>query len=207
MKEKTNKPTNVKELTLLKQASGLFGAHVGGIILSLIFCLGLAGLMGSVWGLILSQVLILLVYSFPSYSTMWDYGHKDLNRANYGHIEKDLYRGFKVGLIAHIPFFVLSLLLVLGKFGLFFNIVIPFKLINAEIWPLINLIQPKAYLDNFAIWQLLLVAILPLIPVLIAGGAYILGIHDYSPMQNLVYKNKKKKPAKPHTPPTIKSKY
>ncbi|MEG0692979.1 MAG: hypothetical protein RR444_07840, partial [Oscillospiraceae bacterium] len=171
-----------------------------------VFCFGLAGLMSNTGGLLVAQILILLVYSFPTYSTMWEFGHKDLNRFNYGHIARDQFRGFKIGLIANIPFFLISLLFILSKFGLFYNIVIPFKLINAEIWPLINLIQPWAYMDKFAMWQVLLVAILPVIPVLIAGGAYILGNHDYSPMQKLVYKNKKK-PAKPKTPPTIKSKY
>ncbi len=202
MKEKPK----VKEITMVNQALGLLGAHAGGVVLSLIFCLGLSGLMTSVGGLITAQILILLVYSFPTYSAMWDYGHRDLNRFNYGHIKRDQFRGFKVSLISNIPVFILSLLFILSKFGLFYNITILYKLINAEIWPLINLIQPWAYMDKFAIWQVFLVALLPIIPIFIAGGAYILGNHDYSPMQKLVYKNKKK-PVKPKTPPTIKSKY
>ena len=196
----------IKNSSLLKQAMGLLGSHFGGVLLSLIFCLGLASLMSNVWGLLVAQILVLFAYSYPTYATMWDYGHKDLNRFNYGHIPRDLYRGFKIGLVANIPVFILSILFILSKFGLFYNIVIPFKLLNAEIWPLINLIQPWAYMDKYAYWQVFLVALLPLIPVLIAGGAYILGNHDYSPMQKLVYKNKKK-PVKPKTPPTIKSQY
>ncbi|MFZ2538035.1 MAG: hypothetical protein WAX04_03955 [Oscillospiraceae bacterium] len=202
MKEKTK----VKEMTITSQAIGLLGAHVGGVLLSLIFCFGLAALMKNAGGLIIAQILILFVYSFPTYSTMWDYGHRDLNRFNYGHIKRDQLKGFKISLIANIPVFILSLLFILSKFGLFYNIAIVFKLMNAEVWPLINLIQPWAYMNKFAVWQVFLVALLPLIPVLIAGGSYILGNHDFSPMKVIVYKNKKK-PTQPKKPPTIKSQF
>lgn len=200
------KAQTVKEVTMLKQATGLFGGHVGGIIIALILCFSLASLMMNPWGLVLAQVLIILAFSIPVYSTMWEYGHKDKNRSNYGHITLDKYRGFKVALIANIPFFAMSLLMILSKFGLFYNIVIPFKLVNAEIWPLINLIQPSAYLNDYAIWQMLLVVLLPLVPVAVEGVAYIFGINDFSPLAKLIYKKKKPAPKK-KAPPTIKSQY
>lgn len=202
MKEKAT----TKKITIGKQALGLLGSHFGGVVITLIFCFGLATLMSSTIGLIISQIIILLIYSFPVYSTMWEYGHKDLNRFNYGHIQRDKYRGFKISLVANIPIFILSILMILSKFDLFYNIVVLYKIINAEIWPLINLIQPSAYLDQYSIVQIIAVSLLPIISIFISGFAYILGNHDYSPLQKLIYKNKKKKPAKPKIR-EIKSKY
>lgn len=196
----------VKEVTIMKQAWGLLGSHFGGVIIALLFCFGLSSLMVNPWGLVLAQVLTLIAFSFPVYSTMWEYGHKDKNRSNYGHIVLDKYRGVKVALIANSPFLLMSLLMLLSKFGLFWNIIIPFKLVNAEVWPLINLIQPDAYLPSYTIWQMILVALLPILPLVIEGVGYIFGLNDYSPMAKLIYKKKKPQPTK-KAPPTIKSQY
>lgn len=206
--ESQPKPTTqkVKEVTMLKQATGLLGGHVGGIIIALILCFSLAGLMTNLWGLILAQIIIMIAFSFPVYSTMWDYGHKDKNRSNYGHITLDKYRGFKVAAIANIPFFIMGLLMILSKLGVFYNIVIIYKLVNAEIWPLINLIQPSAYLTDYNYFQIILVALLTLLPVAIEGVSYIFGINDFSPLAKLIYK-KKKPVVKKKEPPTIKSQY
>lgn len=175
---------------LLKPAFSLFGCHVGGIVMGFIFCFGLTALFDSTWGLIASSILVLLIYSIPVYGNMWALGYKDTNREHFDRIDKDIFKGFKIGAIASIPSFILAILFILSKFNLFYNFIFLYKLLNSELVPIINLIKNRPYLPEYSVFEVILIALLTLIPVGISGLCYIMGHNNFSPIYRLVYKKK-----------------
>ena len=196
--EKDTQPQLEKQ-PLIKPALSIMGAHFGGIIIALVLCFTLAYLMTGGW-LILMIPLILLIYSMPIYGTMWQMGTSDSNKANFGHIKLDRWRGAKLAAIGMSPWLVMGILFLLSKFGLFWNFVIPYKLLNAEMWPIINAMESSMYLPDFTVGQAIIAALLPVIPIFIAELGYILGTKDFSITQHVVYSNKKKQvPAAPQS--------
>ena len=179
-----------KNSSILKSSLSVFGYHVGGLIISCIFCIGLGSLLSNTIGQIISQIIILVVYSLPIYQTVWGIGHSDMNKENFGHIKKDSLRGFKIGLISSIPVFIMTLLFVLSKFNLIYNFTWVFKFANAEIWPLINMIEISMYLPDYSYLEIFGVAAVTLIPTILIGSFYIMGNNDFSPVQKLIYKKK-----------------
>lgn len=185
IKNRNSTPSRVLSLT---------GAHYGGVIISIIICFGLSGLMiKGTWGLLLSQLFALIAYSYPIYGTAWNMGHTDLNRANFGHIERKRFEGFKLGAIACAPLYLVSFLLILSKLGAFPNITVLYRLINAHTWPLLNIIHPNWEMANFSWGSVILFAVVPAaFAIALSGIGYLCGNYDFSPIQKLVYKDKKK---------------
>lgn len=187
----------IEKQPLLKPALSILGSHAGGVLISNILCFGLSGMMSN-WGLLLAIPLIFLVYSMPIYGTAWAMGLSDSNKANFGHIVLDKWRGAKLCLVAISPWLVSGLLFILSKFGLFYNFTIIFKLLNAEVWPAINAVHVFAgqevsmYLPSLSFFQAFLAAILTVLPVIPAQLGYFLGTKDISISQKLIYKNTKK---------------
>ncbi len=174
-----------------KTARAFFLGHIGGVIIAFIFCFGLSGLFegNGIFALI---PVVLFVYSYPIYGTMWNAGHRDLNAANFGHTQLHRWKGLVYGLAGMIPVILISLGFILSKFGLFFNFVMPYKIINSEIWPIINLINTSVYLPEFTYGQVFLIAACSLIPVLIGEFGYLMGTYDISIKQKMIYRNEKK---------------
>lgn len=176
-----------------KTVSAFFLSHIGGLLIAIIFCFGLSSLFEG-YGFLIVIPVVLFLYSYPIYSSMWNAGHRDLNSAQFGHTVLHRERGFLYGLVGSVPIMLISLCFVLSKFGLFFNFVIPYKLLNAEIWPIINVMTSSPYLPDFAVWQIFLIAILSIaVPIVIGELGYLAGTYDFAVMQRLVYKNKDKK--------------
>lgn len=180
---------------ILKPAVSLLWNHVGGLLACVVVCIG-AGFAGLLQGngLWFSLIALLFLYSLPIYNNMWTLGHNDKNLADFGHIKLKPSRGILIGLLANSPNLLLGLLFFLSKFGIGWNITVLYKFLNPEIWPLINLIQPEISMLDFTVWQALLVALLPLIPVVIAEISYYLGTRDFSIGHKLVYKDPSRKP-------------
>lgn len=174
-----------------KTVSAFFLSHVGGLLIANIFCFGLSSLFSG-YGYLAVIPAILLLYSYPVYSTMWNAGHRDVNAAQFGHMSLNRFRGVWYSLAGSLPIIVISVGFVLSKFGLLFNFVIPYKLLNAEIWPIINVLNDTVFLPDFAVWQIFLIAFLSVAaPVLIGEIGYVAGSYDFSIKQKLIYKNKK----------------
>lgn len=186
---------NQKDTTGLKsRVLSLIASHYGGVVISLIICLGLSTLMiGAPWQLLIAQLVAILAYAFPTYNAAWAMGHTDLNRANFGRIPRDKLYGFKLGAIISIPMYVMAILLILSRFDLFWNFTVIYRLLNAHTWPLLNLIHPTFEMESFGVISLILFAIVPSVATIaVTGIGYLFGNHDFSPMQKLVYKNSKK---------------
>ena len=161
------------------------------ILLCNFVCISFAGFMGSASGLVVVEVILLLIYFGIVYSSLWNQGREDNNLAHFGHIALDRWRGIKIGLLANIPFLLMGLLLVLSRFGLFWNFVLIYKIANAAFWPLINLFESTLDVMDFAVWQVIVIALLPLLTAVVSQIGYLLGIKDFSIMQKLIYRNKK----------------
>lgn len=179
----------------LKSGVKLFGSHLGGLIVANIFCVILSTIMADKWGNIVSIPLLLVVYSLPVYGSIWTKGNKDRNSENYDRLNKNPYRGFIIGLIENSPFILTGLFFFLSKLGIGYNFVFLYKILNAEILPIMNLFAygpDSIYLTSYTVSDAFFIALLPLIPVLLDGAYYLLGYFDISPWQRVVYKGKKK---------------
>jgi hypothetical protein len=177
-----------------KPAFSLFLSHLGGLLVALVFCVGLTPWMTTNMVYVCIAV-VLFLYSLPVYRTMWGLGHEDRNRANFGHIRLDRFRGLKLALIAYSPNLLMGILFFLSKFNIFPWAFVPlYKILNGELWPIINAIQISWYMTDYSILQTIAVSLLPLLPVLIAAGGYLLGTHDFSIYHRLIYRDQK--PAK-----------
>lgn len=171
-----------------------FFSFVGGWIVCLIFALAFLGYINNDKAPLvqfLIGVFFLVIFSLPIYGTMWRQGYRDLNKQNFGRIKKDWTKGFRVGLTASIPYFVLVLLTFLTKLELFPNFLFIFRVLNAEIWPFINMITIAGYMTKISWPQLLGMGLLTFIPSILSGCYYLLGNHDIQPWNRLVYVNKK----------------
>lgn len=177
---------------LLKPAFALFGCHVGGVVLSFIIVACTSSITSNPIANIVVGIIVLLVYSIPTYSNMWLLGNTDLNKQNFNHIKKDIFKGFKIGAISSIPAFVMAILMILSKFGLFDNFIFIFKVLNSELVPWINMINMSPYLTEYSVLEIVLIASLTLIPSIIAGLFYMLGNKDISPINNMIYSKNKK---------------
>lgn len=184
---KQNEEKQPARKLFVKTASAFFLGHIGGVIISFIFCFGLSSLFQGN-GIYILIPVVLFVYSYPAYGTMWNAGHRDMNAANFGHTVLHRWKGLVYGLAGMIPVILLSLAFILSKFGLLFNFVMPYKILNAEIWPIINLINTSIYLPDFSYGQVFLIALCSLIPVLIGEFGYVMGTYDISIKQKLVYR-------------------
>ena len=96
-----------------------------------------------------------------------------------------------------------GVLFFLSKCGLFWNFTVIYKIINAEVWPIMNAVQVFAgqdvsmYLPDFAWWQVVVCSLLPLLPVAVAHLGYSMGTRDISIVEKVLYVNKKKKAEEP----------
>ena len=202
--------------SMIKTACSLLIAHLGGLLISVIVCFSLSPLMAGI-GIWAGAPIVLLAYGSITYNTMWGLGHEDSNLAHFHHITLDPWRGLKVSFIAMTPFLAFgaafaicaAVSLSTGEETWFLLLAIVYRLVNAEVWPLINAVAPQAaegVTDSWSIGSAVAAALFTLIPLVIHQLGYFLGTKDFSIMQRLIYKNKKSK-KKPKAPRPPKSQY
>ena len=192
--------------SLPRTMRSLIFAHLGGILISLVLCFTLVPLMTGT-GLFLAVPLILGIYIGTIYGSLWGMGHDDANLAHFGHITLDPLRGIKVYALAMIPFYVFGLFFLvcyLLNVPWFTGLAIVYKVVNANVWPLMNTFQVSSVREDILLWQALVMALLPVVTLPFSYVAYLLGTKDFSVMQKLIYKikgkNKKKPPRGPKPP-------
>ena len=141
---------------------------------------------------ILSQIMMLVVLAIFPYHVLWQFGNRDDTNVKYKGQRMDLWRGFRVGAFAMVPYFVLWLLLLMAKFGVFpqgYSQV--YRLVNISFMPFINALTYNGDLVKTAVWRI--VALLPMllyVPV-VCGIAYRLGHNQFSIREHLVFAKKK----------------
>lgn len=145
---------------------------------------------------ILAQVLmIILLFSMP-YAKIWPQGDRDCNSVNFGHMDKDMLRGLKIGLMAGIPSFIFYFILLICKIGKmlpdYYSL---YRYLNISFLPLLNMIQKEnVWLTGEVPWSILLILLLTLTVVPFSCFiAYILGFKQISVSEKIMYVNPDKK--------------
>ena len=144
--------------------------------------------------LISSQVLsFVMVIAFAS-SSVYKQGFKDSNLVKTGHLKKDNFRGFKIGLIANTPFFILFVLaLVMAQWLAPGFRTVWYAFLNSHYYSAIMLITAgKETLSQWGIWQYVLIALLQFIVLVVSGVSYVLGFKEINLAEKLVYKKEVK---------------
>lgn len=137
---------------------------------------------------IISQILMLVLYAIFPYHVLWEFGNRDDTNVRYKGQRKDLWRGFRVGTFATIPYAILWLLLLLAKVG-----VVPhgfdqvYRLSHFPFLPYVNWVMPAGSLAETPVWQLfLLLPILLYLPV-VCGVSYRMGHQQFSIREHLIF--------------------
>lgn len=145
---------------------------------------------------ILSQICMLLIYISLLYSCVWTRGDKDRNLVQFGHAAADPYKGFRVGLYAMIPSAAAYAVLLLSKCGLLLpDFVKYYRYCHLAFFPLYLALVPNSIVLTADLSWLRLLGLLGLVALLplITGGAYLLGYHQVSLSERLIYKNPQRK--------------
>ncbi len=171
----------------------VFGYTVLGTVLCFLVLFFLGGLTEYTLGLVLIQFCNLFIYIPLLYSPMWLEGDKNNNMVQFGRMEEDLKRGFKIGAIAAIPSALVSILLLLSKAGLFYDFLVIYKIIAAQILPGLNLFTgTTSYITDLSWAAIIVLSLLPVFIPVFCGVGYVLGYKRIAIMQKIVYKDSKK---------------
>ncbi|MEG1996228.1 MAG: hypothetical protein RR036_01820 [Oscillospiraceae bacterium] len=176
--------------SLFKRVRNCFILYIGCFFVSLITCIGLSLIMTTPLLQFFVGCLTLMVFSIPLYTKMWTLGNSDHNKVTFGHIKENNFLGFKIGLLASTPMFILALLLIPAKLEVMTNFLPLYKILNVQVWPFLNLIEPKNYMIDNSWIEIIIMMLFSLVPSIITGVGYVLGLHDISPSQKIMYKRK-----------------
>lgn len=129
------------------------------------------------------------------YSLLWKRGDTDNNLATFGHIEREKYKGLKIGLLADVPFALLYLLLWADKlFGFSPAFSGLYKIANYYMFPLIDLCYKGAETSAEISVLGMLCLLVTLIPIpLVAHIGYYCGNNEISLGDKFVYAKTKEK--------------
>lgn len=131
---------------------------------------------------------IILLVAFSS-GSVYKHGFKDANLVKTGHLKKDTTRGFKIGAVANIPFFMLFVLMV------FLTVLTPnfrtvwYAFLNSQFYPVILWIAGESdVISKLSVLQFVWLFALQLAVPVFSGVAYILGYKEINLTDKLVYK-------------------
>ena len=129
------------------------------------------------------------------YMPLFKEGTKDVNLVNFGHKQKDMLKGLKIGLIANIPFVLLYIAFFALHSGVLkgFNLTW-YKFISGYLFVIYDLIFGASSVAGELSVSKLILAAAPLLFVPAAAAvSYVLGYKEFSLEEKLIYKNKKRK--------------
>lgn len=140
--------------------------------------------------LISTQILsMIMVVAFASNSPYRE-GFKDSNLVKIGHIKRDMLKGLKIGLIGNIPFFVVTILMIVlaaGTAPAFRTVWYAF--LSGHFYSLIMWITDGVLtVGEIGTTQYILLALIQFIVPVISCIAYILGFKEINLAEKLVYK-------------------
>ena len=181
----------MKRHSVFKNGLSIFSASIFGYILSLFifFSIGLA--FDSLMLRIVVQIICILTFYGPIYMNAWGFGDRDCNYVSFNRIKKDMLFGLKIGLIAVIPYFLTSAILIYSKLNPMHNLVLAYKLLNTHLFGIIYLIAPSAEIKDFSWPDIFLLNALNIFIPAVSTLGYVLGFKRISISQKLIFKNKK----------------
>lgn len=141
---------------------------------------------------VLSQIVMLIVFAIFPYHILWEFGNRDDTKVRYKGQRPDLWRGFRVGGFAMVPYALLWVLLLMTKFDVMpTGYVEAYRWINIPFMPFINWVTSNGDLQNTAVWQLLLLLPILLFIPAVCGIAYRMGHNQFSIREHMVFAKKK----------------
>ena len=142
----------------------------------------------------LTQILLLIVLGIFPYHILWQFGNRDDTNVRYKGQRPEPFRGVKIGCIAMIPFALLWLVLVVGKFAGFDC----FQIYNLSNFPFIHfntfVLGNIHSIFDVAMWRLFLLLPTLLFVPAVCGIAYRLGGKQFSLAEFVTFKKKKEQP-------------
>ena len=188
----------MKQKSILRLVLGSYGNMALGAVLCLIVAVSVA--VFPIPKLLLNLLTLLLVvplYTALLYSPIWTEGDRNRNMVQFGHLEKDLYRGVRVGVFLCIPYVIEDVLLTLSWAKVIPNIFPIYKILNAHVWPILDWVNPLGdgliNAADMSLAGLIVCWLLALYPAVVSTVAYILGYRGISVSEKLIYKNKPRK--------------
>lgn len=141
---------------------------------------------------LIAGVICVMIMVSIIYSEMWKYGDKDRTAVKYKGKKENKRKGFIVGLFAIIPSLIFLIVLTVLKTGWSksFSLLL-FGLLNTYLYDFIYLIANGATVfGDFALWQVLVIALMFLVIPITCGISYLFGYNSISISEKLTYKNK-----------------
>lgn len=176
-----------------------YGAMLIAALLCLIVSFSVTAFSIPMWALnLILFILVVPLYVSLIYSPIWTEGDRNRNMVQFGHIQRDKWKGLKIGLLLTIPYLLLNLMLTLSKCGVLPDLFWLYKLLNAHIWPLINILNPvdtgaKISSATMSVPALIVCWLTSFYPTIISVVAYALGYKGVMVVEKLIYKNKPRK--------------
>ena len=154
---------------------------------SMMICYAFKFLLGDTnFSFLLMGIANLLINGSMLYNFLWNQGDKEANYIQFGHMEKEDYKGFKVGAFVMIFYVVLDIVLALSVFGVFdFEFLRAFRIINAPLYGFMKLVNAGL---EISVFEYIITALMPFVYLLFCGFGYELGIRHISIKERMVYK-------------------
>lgn len=150
--------------------------------------------MGNVIFLIVSEFFCLSILIATIYYEFSKRGTQDSNLVKFNHKTEDKLLGFKIGVVATIPNYLMLVFLLVSRFGIYpdFPMAI-YKFLNSSVYSFIDIIASgPVTVASLPLWRLLLLFILPVIIPIISGISYLMGYKNILIGERLLYKKKVK---------------
>ncbi|MBQ2934511.1 MAG: hypothetical protein IJE02_07860 [Clostridia bacterium] len=144
--------------------------------------------------LITTQLLsIMMVIAFAS-GGAYKQGFKDSNLVRIGHVKKDMLKGFKIGLIGNIPFFVMFILAIVMALGVAPKFpTVWYAFLNSHFYGVIMALSgSRAALSQLNVLHFIAFALLQFVVPVVSGVAYVLGIKEINLAEKIMYKKEVK---------------
>ena len=141
----------------------------------------------------LSQLFSFIILVTLVWQTVYEIGFRDSNMVRTGHMQKDLYKGFKMGLVANAPWFII--LVMSFVINMRFSI---YRVINSVYWTFLtvfcNAFNNRAatiHMRDIGVLGIIGTVLLLLIVPAISGAVYLLGFSGIDLFSKIVYKKRK----------------
>lgn len=145
------------------------------------------GLISNTAGKVFLGIISMLIYIALVYSVAWQEGNKDPNRIKYGHMNKFMAKGLVAGLLASIPYAILTTAFVVSQAILKEKIT---GIVINTVYRIFN-IQYIVFGDGFLKFPVVCFLLLLVLPAISTVG-YIAGYHKIVLISKIIYKNQKK---------------
>ncbi len=132
---------------------------------------------------------LIMVIAFASNST-YKQGFKDNNLVKIGQTKKDMIKGFKIGLVANIPFILLFVFAIVKASSMR---KVLYAFLNSHFYAIIMAITGESeVLSQIGAVKFVLLGLLLAVVPLISGIAYILGYKEINLADKIMYKKEVK---------------